>query len=144
MFLHEKTVNVLLQILEAERRNAKLYVSQLSNAVNSPYSYVSRLIKQFEENSLVETRLEGRVRVVRLTPFGRKVAELLESLVKELRKDIRALNRLRTLEEIARKGGDFRALAGVVAELEILRRTGDEVVRAEASRLLKLLEEMGI
>ncbi len=142
LFLHEKTVEIILRILEAEKLGKVVYLTQLSNDVGSPYSYVSRIIKQFEENTLVETKVEGRMRFVKLTEFGKRVAELLYELRRELTKDFRGRYRLRILREVMGNGGDFRSLAGVIAELEALKKSSDEYVRREAEEMLKKVVEM--
>ncbi|MEM4541251.1 MAG: ArsR family transcriptional regulator, partial [Archaeoglobaceae archaeon] len=67
LFLHEKTVEILLNILEAEEKGEKVYPLQISNSLNSPYSHISRVISEFERNCIIESKLEGRTRVIKLT-----------------------------------------------------------------------------
>lgn len=142
LFLHEKTVEILLNILEAEERGEKVYPLQISNILNSPYSHISRVISEFEKNSIIESKLEGRTRVLRLTECGRKVAIMLRELKNELSKDFVSLMKLKKLEEIYEKSKkDFYSLAPIIAEIEILlSSTKDENAIREAMRLKKLLE----
>ncbi|MCS7121238.1 MAG: hypothetical protein NZ895_01355 [Archaeoglobaceae archaeon] len=118
-----------------------MYISQLSSLTNSTYNYVFRLIKILEENCLVETKIEGRTRTIFLTEEGRKIAEILDQLVRELNKDLKGRHRLRILEKLAEDGKGFRQLAGILAELEILRKSYDEEVREKAEKLLKKVRE---
>ncbi len=144
LFLHERTVEVLLRILEAEEKNEKIYPLQISNDLGSPYSYVSKVLGDFERNSLLESRVEGRVRVVKLTEFGRKIAEMLRELKLELSKDFNARKKLRILKDvIASADEEFRSLAPVLAELEILSKaTDDAEVVKEIEETKKAVEAM--
>ncbi|MEM2726735.1 MAG: ArsR family transcriptional regulator [Archaeoglobaceae archaeon] len=142
LFLHEKTVEILLNILEAEEKGEKVYPLQISNSLNSPYSHISRVISEFERNCIIESRLEGRTRVIRLTECGRRIASLLRELKNELEKDLVSIMKVKKLEEIyenSRK--DFYCLAPIIAELEILiSSTKDEYAIKEAKMLKERLE----
>ncbi len=143
LFLHERTVEVILRILEAEEKNEKIYPLQISNDLGSPYSYVSKVLGDFEKNSLLESEVEGRIRVVRLTEFGRKIARMLRELKNELNKDFNARKKLKILSKLAREGGDFRTLAPVLAELEALKEsTNDSEVIEEVEKTRKIVEAM--
>ncbi|TDA25732.1 MAG: ArsR family transcriptional regulator [Archaeoglobi archaeon] len=142
LFLHEKTVEILLNILEAEERGEKVYPLQISNILNSPYSHISRVIGEFEKNCIIESKLEGRTRVLRLTECGKKIALLLRDLKNELEKDLVSIMKVRKLQEIYENSKkDFYCLAPIIAELEILMNsTKDEGVLEEVRRLKKRLE----
>ncbi len=140
MFLHERTVEILLRILEAEEQGEKIYPLQISREVGSPYSYVSKVLSDFEENWLIETWFEGKMRVVRLTEVGKKIAEMLKELKLELEKDFKARRRLKILEEIVESSGDdtpFKLIAPVVAELELLRQSTNDYEVVERVESLK-------
>lgn len=142
LFLHEKTVEILLNIFEAEERGEKVYPLQISNSLNSPYSHISRVISEFEKYCIIESKLEGRTRVLRLTDCGKKIALLLRELKKELEKDLVSIMKVKKLGEIyenSRK--DFYCLAPIIAELEILMSsTNDETALEEVRKLKKRLE----
>ncbi len=142
LFLHEKTVEILLNIFEAEEKGEKIYPLQISNSLNSPYSHISRVISEFERNCIIESKLEGRTRVLKLTECGKKIAFLLRELKRELEKDLVSIMKVRKLREIydnSRK--DFYSLAPIIAELEILMSsTKDESALEEARKLKKCLE----
>ena len=144
LFLHERTVEIILRILEAEEANEKIYPLQISNDIGSPYSYISKVLSEFEKNSIVESRVEGRMRVISLTPYGKKVAIMLRELKKELEKDFNARRKLDILKEVALNGKkDWRVFLPVIAELEILRNsTDDEEVIKEVENMIGKVEKM--
>lgn len=142
LFLHEKTVEILLNVLEAEEKGEKVYPLQISNSLNSPYSHISRVISEFERNCIIESKLEGRTRVIRLTECGRRIALLLRELKNELSKDLVSIMKVKKLEEIYENSKkDFYYLAPIIAELEILiSSTKDENAIKQAKMLKNRLE----
>lgn len=144
LFLHEKAVEILLTILSSEEKGEKIYPLNISNLLNSPYSYVSKVLGEFERFCLIESKLEGRMRVVKLTDYGRRIAEVLKELKNLLERDIVAEFRLRTLKKIFENGQkDFYSIAPILAELEILiSKTEDEIVLREAGEMKRRLEEI--
>jgi predicted transcriptional regulator len=141
MFLHEKTVDIMLKILEAEESEERAYPLAISKEVGSPYSYISKVLSEFEENALIESEFKGRIRVVKFTDEGRKIAEMLRSLKEELGKDFIARKKISTLKDAVDivKGGEvdaFRVLAPVKAELETLKK------QVKDNETLKMVEEM--
>ncbi len=146
MFLHEKTVEIMLKILEAEENGKKIYPLVISKEIGSPYSYISKVLSEFERNALIESEVEGRVRVVRFTEEGRKIAEMLRNLRNELRKDFVARRKLSILKEVVKNvnenGNAFRLLAPVIAELEELKKSWDKEVLEEVRNLERRVEEI--
>lgn len=141
MFLHEKTVEIMLKILEAEESEERAYPLAISKEVGSPYSYISKVLSEFEENALIESEFKGRIRVVKFTDEGKKIAEMLRSLKEELGKDFIARKKISTLRDAVNvvKGGKedaFRVLAPVKAELETLKKN------VKDNETLKMVEEM--
>lgn len=147
LFLHEKAVEVLVKIYEAEKNGDYAYPLSISRDVGSPYSYISKVLGVFEENALIESEFEGRIRKVRLTEDGRKVAELLIELKKLLSRDFVARKRIRMLESAiyslnGQKGEEaLRILLPVKAELDRLE-THDEEVLERVRFLKKRVEEI--
>lgn len=146
LFLHGKTVEILLNILEAEEKGEKIYPFQISNNLNSPYSHISRVISEFEKNCIIESKLEGRTRVLKLTECGKKIAIMLRELKNELEKDLVSIMKVKKLEEIYENSKkDFYSLAPVIAELEILiSSTKDENAIKDAKILKSRLESDNI
>jgi len=146
MFLHEKTVEIMIKILEAEENGRKVYPLIISKEIGSPYSYISKVLSEFERNALIESEVKGRVRVIRFTDDGRRIAKMLRKLRDELRKDFVARRKLSILKEIVEsvdgKGNVFRILAPVIAELEELKKSEDEEVLREVEVLERRIEEL--
>ena len=147
LFLHEKAVEVLVKIYEAEKNGDYAYPLSISRDVGSPYSYISKVLGVFEENALIESEFEGRIRKVRLTEDGRKVAELLIELKNLLKRDFVARKKIRMLESAiyslnGQRGEDaLRILLPVKAELDRLE-THDEEVLERVRILKKRVEEI--
>ncbi len=128
LFLHRKTVDVLLNILEAEERGEDVYPLSISKSVGSPYSYVSKVLSELENNAIVESEYAGRTRIVRLTKDGRELAVKFRELRGELSKDFVSRKKLAIIEEFLKKyeemkldGKDiFFAYAPIKFELESL------------------------
>jgi len=143
LFLHERTVEIFLRILKAEENGEKVYPLQISTDVGSPYSYVSKVLGELEKCSLVESKSEGRMRVLSLTPYGKAVAEMLRDLYEELKKDFSSRMKLDILKNVyAKANGDLRIYLPVMAELEMLvKSTKDEFVVEEAKKLISEVKE---
>jgi len=149
MFLHEKTVEIMLKILEAEENGRNAYPLGISKEVGSPYSYISKVLSEFEENALIESEFKGRIRIVRFTEEGRKIAEMLRKLKNELSKDFISRKKLSILKNAVKSVQDvdkekaFRLLAPVKAELETLKKEArDEETVKMVENLEKEVEEM--
>ncbi len=140
MFLHEKTVEIMLKILEAEESGDDAYPLGISKEVGSPYSYISKVLSEFEESALIESEFRGRIRVVKFTEDGRKIAEMLKKLKNELEKDFISRKKLailrKVVEESENRDDKFKALAPVRAELDVLRK------EAADGETLKMVEEL--
>jgi len=149
MFLHEKTVDIMLKILEAEEKGEDAYPLGISKEVGSPYSYISKVLSEFEENALIESEFKGRVRRVKFTREGRKIAEIFSKLRKELKKDFVARKKLNILEEVVNSANGknedetFKILAPVKTELRILKnQTKDEETMELVRNLERKIDEM--
>ncbi len=147
LFLHEKAVDIIVKIYQAEIDGKSAYPLSISKEVGSPYSYISKVLGIFEENALIESEFEGRIRKVRLTEDGKRVAELLIELKKALKMDFVSRKKIRALETVIQsldgKKGDsvLHVVLPVKAELERLKTDDDEVIE-RAKRLMRSIEEM--
>ncbi len=147
LFLHEKAVDIMVKIYQAEKKGESAYPLSISKEVGSPYSYISKVLGIFEQNALIESEFEGRIRKVRLTEDGKRVAELLIELRKALKMDFVSRKKIRALETViqnldGRKGDSLlHAVLPVKAELERLKTDDDEVVE-RARNLMKTIREM--
>ncbi len=147
LFLHEKAVDIIVKIYQAEKNGENAYPLGISKEVGSPYSYISKVLGIFEENALIESEFEGRIRKVRLTEDGKKVAELLIELRKVLNRDFVARKKIKILENVIQsvdgnKGESvLRTILPVKAELERLE-TQDQEVLEKVRQLMMTVEEM--
>ena len=136
----------MIKILEAEENGKKVYPLIISKEIGSPYSYISKVLSEFEKNALIESEVRGRVRVIKFTNDGRRIAEMLRELRDELRKDFVARRRLSILKEIVESVNSsenaFRILAPVIAELEELKKSNDVEVLREVEVLERRIEEI--
>ena len=148
MFLHDKTVQIILKILETEERGEVAYPLSISKMVGSPYSYISKVLTEFENHALIESEFKGRTRIIRLTEDGRKVAEMLKELKDVLSRDFIARKRLSLLRSIIQSANGnerdemIEILLPVKAELRKLDGSKDREVREEVDRLIKEIEGM--
>ena len=74
--------NVLLLL---NNWKSPLTIVELSKLSNSQYSSVLKAIKKLEESGFVKTEKRGRVRIVWLTDFGKKVSNLFKRIDKMVR-----------------------------------------------------------
>ncbi len=137
IFLHERTVDILLRILQAEENGEKIYPLQISRDVGSPYSYVSKVLSDFEDNWIIETWFEGKMRVIRLSEAGRRIATMFRNLKNELKRDFKAMKKLKILENVLESHErSFEILAPVMAELNLLKSS------TEDEKILKRIREL--
>lgn len=141
MFLHEKTVDIMLRMLDAEENGEKAYPLAISKDVGSPYSYISKVLSEFEDNALLESEFKGRIRVVKFTEEGKRIAEMLRNLKQELEKDFIARKKIATLKDAinALENKDvepFKVLAPVKVELETLKQ------QVKDDETLRMVEDM--
>ncbi len=143
LFIHEKTVEILLKILEAEENGKKIYPMIIAREVGSPYSYVSKILSEFEKFAIVESEFEGRTKVLRLTKDGKRIAELLRDLINSLDSDLISRWKVEKLKEIfERSQKNFRSLAGILAEIEYLKNSKDEKVLKDVKELEELIRSV--
>ncbi|NMC75758.1 MAG: hypothetical protein GYA60_00425, partial [Candidatus Methanofastidiosa archaeon] len=72
LFFNKKTVEILLSMLDDEKPR---YPKVIAEEVDSIYPHVFNILKELEDLCLVESYKEGRIRFLRLTIEGRKIAE---------------------------------------------------------------------
>lgn len=143
LFLHERTVEIFLRILKADENGEKIYPLQISTDIGSPYSYVSKVLGELEKYSLIESKSEGRMRVLSLTSYGKVVAKMLRDLYNELEKDFKSRMKLDILKKVySNANRDLRVYLPVMAELEMLiKSTEDKFVIEEAKKLISEVKE---
>lgn len=105
-FLHTKPALLLVGIRESED---PIYVSILAKKIDCTYSHAIAILNHFQDMGIVEFERVGRVKMVRLTPLGEKIAEGLVSF-------INAFNTGRTTK--TEKSGGFERLSERISEYE--------------------------
>ncbi|ADC64999.1 conserved hypothetical protein [Ferroglobus placidus DSM 10642] len=81
LLFREKAVEILLTIYYESQSGKDVYIQYVASRVNSPHSYVWLMVKKFEEAGLVETEVEGRTKIIRLTDKGFRISQLIEKIV---------------------------------------------------------------
>jgi len=76
IFIREKPVALLLCLLKIQNN----YPSQLAKDAQCTYSHTVHLLQKFEKQKLVSFEKQGRLKLVRLTKKGEKIAELFKEL----------------------------------------------------------------
>lgn len=77
-FLKEKPVLALLSIKNAEDGT---YCSEISEEIDSTYAHTVKIISKMKEFDLLETREEGRKKVVTLSTKGKRQAKVFQAVL---------------------------------------------------------------
>ena len=81
-FINEKPVKILVNINNEFTDN---YASELSSEVDATYSHTVRILHKLEDYNLVESKKDGRKKVVELTNEGEEIAKQCGGLLSVLR-----------------------------------------------------------
>jgi predicted transcriptional regulator len=87
-FLNEKPVMALVTI---RRSREDIYCSRISRKIDTTYAHTVKIISRLEEEGLIDSRKEGRRKILELTERGERYAERFEDLVLELEKDLQEI-----------------------------------------------------
>lgn len=80
-FLKEKPVMALVTI----RRNREdIYCSMISKKIDTTYAHTVKTVSRLEEEGLVDSKKEGRKKILELTQEGEKFADKFIDLLEEL------------------------------------------------------------
>ena len=82
LILHEKPTGILLSL----KGSGGKYASVLSKENDCTYTHTLKILKILEENDIVESKKEGRIKFIKLTDKGEDVAHELEGLVRYVEK----------------------------------------------------------
>lgn len=77
MFFRKKPTLALITLLTDEKAK---YGSILAKKVDCTYSHAVKILNGMEKMKLIEFEKKGRTKLVKLTPKGKQVAELLKKL----------------------------------------------------------------
>jgi len=78
ILLQEKPCLVLLSVVD----NRRLIISDVMQHASTTFSHATNLITELEARGLLTTSTEGRVKHVRATPLGKKVAKAIRAVNK--------------------------------------------------------------
>ena len=77
VFFRRKPAMMLVSL----KKNTRLrYGSVLAKEVDCTYSHAVKILQTLQELSLVEFDRKGRIKLIKLTPKGKEVAEAIESI----------------------------------------------------------------
>ncbi|MDP2907954.1 MAG: winged helix DNA-binding protein [Nanoarchaeota archaeon] len=77
VFFRRKPANILVAL----RKNTKSrYGSILAKEVDCTYSHAVKILQEMEKARLVEFVKQGRIKMIRLTENGNKIAENIEKI----------------------------------------------------------------
>ena len=71
-FLKQKPVMALVTI---RRARDDIYCSMISKKIDTTYAHTVKTVSRMEEEGFVETRKDGRKKLLELTPKGEKFAD---------------------------------------------------------------------
>lgn len=80
-FVNVKSAKILVTLSNPTTDN---YASQISSNVDCTYSHTVRILQKFEDRGLVNSKKEGRKKIIKLTEDGGEVAEKLGDLMHTL------------------------------------------------------------
>ena len=75
LFFRRKPAMMLIALRKVSRAK---YGSQLAKDVDCTYSHAVKILQTLEEMGLVSFEKKGRIKIIKLTPKGTKVAEHIE------------------------------------------------------------------
>jgi len=78
LFLRNKPAFILIKIHSCQDR---CYASTISKEVDCTYSHTVRIIQIFEKQGLLFFEKKGRIKTIKLSKKGKKIAETLKKLI---------------------------------------------------------------
>lgn len=136
LFLREKPVLALLAVGEME----SAYAAMIAKRIDSTFPHTSSILSELEAQGLVKSRPEGRIRYLKLTDRGRRIARALQELSDLLQKSDAMMQRLERLQKTASQADGpgpkmvFR-LGPMRRDLAKLKGLGDATLRKAAEEL---------
>ena len=72
VFFREKPAMMLVELKNAD---ANVYASVLAKQIDCTYSHVVKILQEMEKSGLVDFEKQGRIKVIKLTDTGNKIAD---------------------------------------------------------------------
>ncbi len=76
LFLKDKPIRILKRL----NREEISYATSLSSDTNSTYTHVVHILQDFEKLGLIESRWDGRTKLVKITQKGQGLSNLIENI----------------------------------------------------------------
>ena len=83
VFFNEKPVKALASLTKTDR---VWYASLLAKEIDCTYPHMMTILRTFEQNGLITSEGQGRVRIIRLTDRGDDLGHEFEGLLRRLDK----------------------------------------------------------
>ena len=83
IFLKKKPAKTLVSLMKKDR---VWYASMLCKEVDCTYPHMINILSSFENEGLVETEGQGRIKIIRLTPKGEDLAHDFENVMRRIQK----------------------------------------------------------
>lgn len=77
VFFREKPTLMLVNLYNASN---DVYASNLAKQVDCTYSHVVKILQEMSKAGLVNFQKEGRLKILKLTDKGRKIAEMMNDI----------------------------------------------------------------
>lgn len=82
VFIRKKPALILLELLNAP--TGESYASDIARKINCTYAHIVKLLSRYEKTGIVNRKTEGRIRIIRLTKKGKKVATNLYYVIEAM------------------------------------------------------------
>jgi len=67
-------------LIQLKKHQKPRYASLLSKEVDCTYSHTVRILQELEKRGIIEFDKKGRLKLIKLTKTGKKIADCLEQL----------------------------------------------------------------
>lgn len=81
LYLNEKPVKALLMVYHS---NDETFCREISNDIDSTYAHTVKIISKLKDLEIIETRDQGRKKMLKLTSKGQRQAKIFDNLLDEL------------------------------------------------------------
>lgn len=78
VFFRRKPALMLLGLFQSKE---EIYASSLAKEINCTYSHVVKILQQMQAAGLIEFVKQGRIKLLKLTKKGEKIAEHIDQII---------------------------------------------------------------
>lgn len=117
IFLREKPTQALLAVGDMN----PAYAAVVAKRIDSTFPHTSSILSQLEDQGLIRSRPEGRVRYLELTERGKKIALALRDLRDLLREPDAKWTMLARLKQITASASEGRSASDTASVAAVLR-----------------------